>query len=336
MLEQIDLSYGAGGKKFDELLNGLFYEVFRNDHLLQGGDGALLGEISGKIVMATDSHVVSPLFFPGGDIGKLAFCGTVNDLAMMGATPLYLSIGMIIEEGFSFEALKKIVESIGQLSKKYNIPIVTGDTKVVERGRCDGIYINTTGIGQIESPDIDLGAQSIKEGHCVIVSGNIGEHEIAILGAREGVDFATNVLSDCYPLHEVSNALVSKFPDISCMRDPTRGGMAALLNELSKASNISIEIEQQSIPLSEGVRATCELVGLDFLSLACEGRFVLFAPVDQGEEIINFLRKFSETSEAAIIGKTYKSDNPIVSLKTNLGAKRVVMWPVGQSLPRIC
>ena len=331
----IELNHGAGGKQFDNFFKKELLPHLENPILNQATDGALLGEIKGRLVMATDSHVVSPRIFPGGTLGKLAFCGTVNDLAMMGAKPLYLSLGMIVEEGFPLEELKVHLEQIGSLAKNFSIPIVTGDTKVVESGKADGLFFSTTGVGVIKDQKIDLHPKNITVGSKVIINGPIGEHGISVLSQRENLGFETEVLSDCAPLHEITLKLLEKFPQIQCMRDPTRGGVAAALNELAEQADVEISLDEKNIQVPTQVLSACELLGLDPLILANEGKFLLFAPEQIAEEIVVYMNN-SLSQNARIIGMVNSKGGPLVRSTTNIGGGRMIPWPTGDQLPRIC
>lgn len=331
----IDLSHGAGGKRFNDLLTGTILPALgREENQLH--DGALLGEAPGRLVMTTDSHVVSPLFFHGGDIGHLGFCGTVNDLAMMGAKPLYLTLSLIIEEGLSIKLLRDALSSFGKLSQQFSIPVVAGDTKVVERGKGDGLYLSVAGIGVIESEHTQLSPSIITPGSAMIINGSLGDHSIAIMSEREGLEFETEVKSDCAPLHETVLPLLDQFPEIMCCRDITRGGLAGVLNEISEESSLSFEVEQGKVPIQPAVQSACDLLGLDPLALANEGKFVLFAPNSIAEQILTRLRKLPYGQEASIIGQAFKEQRPKVTVKTKLGGSRMLLWPIGEQLPRIC
>lgn len=336
MLEVIDMSHGAGGKKFEDLFRTSYLPAFNNIFLNQITDGALLGELKGRLVMSTDSHVVTPLFFDGGDIGTLAFCGTVNDLAMMGAIPKYLTLGFIIEEGFLQNDLIKIINSISKLSREFGIPIVSGDTKVVEKGKCDGIYITTAGIGSIENEKVNLHPQNVTPGSQIIVSGNIGNHGMAILSKREGLSFESSIHSDCAPINQQVISLLEEFPEIQCLRDPTRGGLAAVFNEISNACGHSLLINEAKIPVLPEVHSASELLGLDPLNLACEGRFVLFSPAEHTEQILKKLKTLPHCENSSLIGEVKASLTPIVEAKTTIGGRRIITWPSGEQLPRIC
>lgn len=337
MENTITLSHGAGGRQFEKLLNSLFLKYFDNPYLHQKTDGAKLPVIDGPIVMSTDAHVASPLFFPGGDIGTLAFCGTVNDLSMMGAKPLYLSMSFIIEEGFKVKELKEIVQSIAELSSAHNIPIVTGDTKVVERGKGDGVFISTSGIGVIPNKTLNLAPSQVQEGQVIIASGTLGDHGATMISSQEHFQINSNLKSDCAPLHQITQGLLEAFPEITCLRDPTRGGLAAVLNEIAEISKSSMIIQESEIPLNQDVNAFCEMMGLDFTQLACEGRFIAFCPESIGTKVRDFLRQHPLGRDANIIGHVFRDDDSHeVSCQTRIGGKKKIPWPSGEQYPRIC
>lgn len=329
----IELSHGNGGKTFENFFNKTLMPLFDNPILKNKADGALLKEIKGRIVMATDSHVASPRIFPGGSLGKLAFCGTVNDLAMMGAKPLYLSLSLIIEEGFDLGELELHLAHIAELSKKYHIPIVTGDTKVVERNKADGLFITTTGIGSVKDT-VNLNSKFISEGDQIILNGPIGDHAMAIFSKRENIDFESDILSDCAPLHEMVLGLLDQYPEIKCLRDPTRGGISSALNELASDSNHTLGIYEDKVLLNPSVKAACELFGFDPFELANEGKFLLFAPKNISSDICHYLNTHWN-QRAQIIGAVKASGDPLVECETLLGA-RIVPWPSHEQLPRIC
>jgi len=332
----INMHHGAGGKDFDQLMQKIILPALDNPYLQELSDGAILGPQKGRLVMATDAHVVSPRQFPGGNLGKLAFCGTVNDLAVMGARPLYLTMGMIIEEGLSLEELQIHLAEIGGLSKKWGIPVVAGDTKVVERGKGDGLFITTSGLGSIENSQVFPDNKSIAPGDSIIINGAIGNHGIAVLSQRENLNFFCDILSDCAPLHEIILSLWQRFAGVKCMRDPTRGGVAAVLNELANAANVEMEIFEGQIKVDQGVRSACELLGLDPLLLANEGKFILFAPPQDAENIIQLMQTHEFGRDAHIIGKVHKAESPLVRSTTALGGNRIIPWPNGEQMPRIC
>jgi hydrogenase expression/formation protein HypE len=318
--ERITLAHGAGGKATHTLIDALFLEAFRNPLLEAMEDQAVLSVGGARIAFTTDSYVVSPIFFPGGDIGDLAVNGTVNDLAMSGARPLYLSCGFILEEGFPVADLQRIAASMAVAAQAAGVTIVTGDTKVVQRGKADGCFINTAGVGLLERP-VDLGAHRCRPGDAIIVSGPIGDHGVTIMLARGELEIEADVKSDTAPLHDLVAALLDAVPDgVRAMRDATRGGVATILNEMAKASNVAVIIEEDKIPVRPEVNGACEILGIDPLYVACEGRFVV---VVDGEG-------------AAIIGRI-KDDPPgLVLLKTGFGGTRIVDMLVGDPLPRIC
>lgn len=329
----ITLAYGSGGKKTSELIDKIIVPAFNNPELSKLGDGAIL-DSKDKIVFSTDSFVVSPYFFPGGDIGKLAVCGTVNDLCMCGGEPKYLSLAFIIEEGFKVEHLIKIVESIKNTAEKCGVKVVTGDTKVVESGKGDGIYINTSGIGYLRYEG--LGEDKIKEGDCIIVTGTMGDHGIAVMAARNNLMTGNDLLSDCTPLYRLSNEMLKYKEDIRIMRDPTRGGLATTLNEFVERNDFSVELDEEIIPIKESVLNACELLGLDPLYSANEGKIVAVVSADRAQDIINDLRKYPEGKDAAIIGKVTTRFPGKVVIKTYLGGTRILSKLTGSQLPRIC
>lgn len=334
--EVIRLAHGSGGKHTSQLIQSIFLPAFGNDQLNLMHDGALLEIPTNQIVFTTDSYVIQPIFFPGGDIGKLAVTGTVNDLAMCGAAPRYLSCGFIIEEGFLHSDLKRIVESMKVEAKIHGAQIVTGDTKVIERQSGTNIFINTTGIG-ICMVDYPINPLQIKPGDQVILSGDIGRHGMAVIAHRENLTFPTPLLSDCTSLVGIVRALISAGIRIHCMRDLTRGGLATALVELAESSRMDFIIEEESIAVSEEVNSACEILGLDPLYVANEGRFVVFVEEGQAEEALKIMHRFSEGTGASLIGKvTSKSPSPHATLTNCYGADRYLYKLVGDQLPRIC
>ena len=333
--DKITLAHGDGGKLSRELVEEIIYPIFTNNSGHPLNDAAVIKIEDANIAITTDSFVVSPIFFPGGDIGKLAACGTINDLAVSGAVPKYLSVGLIIEEGFLLEDLKKILRSLAHTAVEAGVSVVTGDTKVVEKGNVDKIYINTTGVGIINK-GISLDPSKIAVGDTIIISGTVGDHGMAILSKREGLAFGTEILSDCVPLNGLAG-LLSASGGVSCMRDPTRGGLAAVLIELAAQSQTALEISEEAIPLHPAVRASCEMLGLDPLYLVNEGKIVIFAKQGREDEIMNILKKHPLGNDAKVIGKVFgKSNNGTVLLGTSLGAKRILSLFEGEHLPRIC
>lgn len=333
MDEFITLDYGSGGRKTSQLIEEMILPVLSNEALAQLGDGALL-EGNGQLVFSTDSFVVQPCFFPGGDIGKLSVCGTVNDVCMCGGEPRYLSLGLIIEEGLPVSDLRAIIDSIGRTAREAGVAIVTGDTKVVERGKADGIYINTSGIGFLRHAG--LSPDRIREGDAVILSGTMGDHGTAVMLAREEDLLETPILSDCAPLHRLTAALRPLGDGVRVLRDPTRGGVATTLNEFTEGRGFSITLEEQCLPVRPSVRAACEILGLDPLYCANEGKLLAVVSPDQAEEALSALRQYPEGQEAAIIGTVGKDHPGRVVLKTAFGGTRVLSKLSGAQLPRIC
>lgn len=333
----VDMSHGAGGKAMAELVGDLFASAFDNEWLAQGNDFASVDLPPGRPVMTTDSFVVSPLFFPGGDIGKLAVCGTVNDLAVAGAEPLYLTAGFILEEGFPLKDLAAIVASMAEAAEEAGVAIVTGDTKVVERGKGDGVFINTAGIGVV--PEWVRAAPSgdaARVGDRVIVSGTMGDHGICILSTREGLRFESDVTSDCAPLNGLVVAMLRAAPDVRTLRDPTRGGLATTLNEIAHQSRVGIRIVEDAVPVRPQVAAACELLGIDPLYAANEGKLVAIAPPSQSEALLAAMRAHPHGADAAIVGEVVEEGTPFLELETGFGGRRILDWLSGEQLPRIC
>ncbi|EGV34054.1 hydrogenase expression/formation protein HypE [Thiorhodococcus drewsii AZ1] len=331
----VDMSHGAGGRATAQLIAEVFQAALDNGLLAQGNDQALFSPPAGRLVMSTDGHVISPLFFPGGDIGCLSVHGTINDVAMAGARPLYLSAGFIIEEGFPLDDLVRIVQSMGEAAKAAGVPIVTGDTKVVERGKGDGVFITTTGIGVV--PDgIQISGDLARPGDAILVSGSIGDHGVSILSKRENLGFATEIHSDTAALHDLVAAMVASVPEIHCLRDPTRGGLATTLNELAFQSGVGMQIREECIPIKAEVSAACELLGLDPLYVANEGKLIAICPADRAEHLLATMRAHPLGSESAIIGAVVEDDLHFVQMETGFGGSRIVDWLAGEQLPRIC
>ncbi|MFA4839179.1 MAG: hydrogenase expression/formation protein HypE [Candidatus Neomarinimicrobiota bacterium] len=328
-------AHGSGGKLTHELIQSLFVKHFSNRSLDELLDSAILENPGGKIVFTTDSHVVKPLFFPGGDIGKLSVTGTVNDLAVCGATPLYLSCGMIIEEGFEIGVLEKIVVSMKNAAELAGVQIVTGDTKVVEHGAADGIFINTAGIG-VQNSKARLSLKSVQNGDVVIVSGWMGDHEAAIIKAREEFNISANIVSDCAPVNRLTQKMVDEISDLRIMRDPTRGGLATTLNEFVWKQPFGIRIEENSVPVRESVRGLCEPLGFDPLYLANEGKIVAIVGKNCAGQALSILKSFSECDSAAIIGEVIDDPKGKVLLRTAIGSDRILDMLTTEQLPRIC
>ncbi len=336
--DRIVLGHGSGGRLSAELLRDVFLPLFSNPVLDRKDDQAIVDIGGARVAFTTDSFVVQPLFFPGGDIGSLAVHGTVNDLAMGGARPLFLSAGFILEEGFSTEALRLIASSMAEAAAAAGVSIITGDTKVVERGKGDGLFINTTGIGIV--PDgVRLSASQARPGDRVILSGSIGDHGIAILAKREGLEFETEILSDSAALHNLVAAMLAASPAanaIRCLRDPTRGGVSSALNEIAAQSKVSIQLEEIRIPVRDEVKGACELLGLDPLYVANEGKLLAIVAPEAADEILEAMRHDPRGAEAAIIGTVGNESAGLVTMRTAFGSTRIVDMLAGEQLPRIC
>jgi hydrogenase expression/formation protein HypE len=334
LADKILLAHGSGGKLAHDLVEKSFVKTLANPFLDKLDDSAVF-DLSGRLAFTTDSYVVSPIFFPGGDIGKLAVCGTVNDLAMSGAKPLYLSLAFIIEEGLSLNELKRIVSSVQKAAGEADVKIITGDTKVVPRGSADRLFINTAGVGLIPE-GVNISGDKARPGDRVILSGAIGDHGIAVISQREGLSFSTRLKSDCAPLGGLVAEMLNASPNINCLRDPTRGGLATTLNELAKQSKVSIRIEEEAIPVREEVLGACEMLGFDPLYVANEGKLVAIVPPNDAEKVLKAMKKNKYAREAVIIGEVADEPPGRVVMKTVLGAHRIVDMLVGDLLPRIC
>ena len=337
---RVDLTHGSGGRAMVQLISELFAKHLGNEYLGQGNDGAVLpapmlnGRVA-RIVMSTDSHVVSPLFFPGGDIGCLSVHGTVNDVAVMGATPLYLAAGFILEEGFALSELARIVESMAQAARTAGVPVVTGDTKVVERGKGDGVFITTTAVGVL--PDgLELGGNRARPGDVVLVSGSIGDHGVAIMSQRENLRFDAPILSDTAALNGLIAAMLATNADIRCLRDPTRGGLAATLNEIAGQSGVGMMLHEKAIPVKPVVAAACELLGLDALNVANEGKLIAICAAADAPRLLAAMRAHPLGADAAVIGEVIADAHHFVQLTTAFGGRRIVDWLASDQLPRIC
>ena len=334
--ELITLAHGSGGKATHTLIDAVFLEAFRNPLLEQLEDQAVFDVGSTRLALTTDSFVVSPLFFPGGDIGDLAVNGTVNDLAVSGARPLYLTAGFILEEGFPVADLIRITGSMAAAAERAGVAIVTGDTKVVQRGKCDGVYINTAGVGVLER-DLSLGVANVKPGDAVIVSGPIGDHGVTIMLARGELDIESDIESDTAPLHELIATLLDAVPaGVRCMRDATRGGVATILNEVARSSNVAVVIDESAVPVRAEVRGASEILGIDPLYVACEGRMVVIVDGAEADNALAALQSHHLGERAAIIGKVKDDPPTLVLLKTEFGGTRIVDMLIGDPLPRIC
>lgn len=338
--DKVMLGHGSGGSMMRRIIDEVFLEAYGSDELLEGNDAAVLpaptpGE---RIACSTDSFVVSPLFFPGGDIGHLAVCGTVNDVATSGARPAYLTCGFILEEGLPMEDLRRICRSMAEVAKEAGVRIVTGDTKVVNRGHGDGVFINTSGIGFVPE-GVDLSGANIKPGDAIIVSGTLGDHGITIMSCREGLGFSADIRSDAAPLNHMIASVMRAAPHVRCFRDPTRGGIASTLNELAEQSGVEIVVEEELVPVKPAVAGACEMLGYDVLQVANEGKMVCAVPADEAEAALAAMRSSKYGEDACVIGHAEAVDaggKPRVLLKTAFGGTRILDMLVGEQLPRIC
>jgi hydrogenase expression/formation protein HypE len=330
------LAHGAGGRKSADLIRDVFLRHFANPALDLLGDSAILSVPAVRLAFTTDAFVVSPLFFPGADIGKLAVCGTVNDLACSGATPLALSAAFILEEGLDLAVLERIVASMHDAAAEVGVSIVAGDTKVVPRGSADQVFITTSGVGLIADGLTPPSPNRAAPGDVVLLTGPIADHGMAVMTAREGLRLGTEIRSDCAPLAGLASALLAAAPDVHVLRDPTRGGLAAVLNEIAAQSGVCIEIDEAAVPVNEGVRVACELLGIDPLHVANEGKLVAIVPPDQAEAALAALRSHRYGADAAVIGRVQDGPSGRVHLKTVLGSLRLLDLPSGDLLPRIC
>lgn len=336
MEKTIRLAHGAGGRVMADLIAEVFVSALDNGHLREMADAARLeGWGEGRLAVTTDAFVVRPLFFPGGDIGSLAVHGTVNDLAMVGARPLWLTAAFILEEGLQIELLRRIVRSMAEAARAAGVVVVAGDTKVVERGHGDGLYITTTGVGVVPQ-GVDVGPDRGRPGDVVLLSGSVGDHGIAVLSRREGLAFETELCSDSAPLHGLVQALLSAAPHTHALRDPTRGGLAAALNELARSSGVGVEIDEAKVPVRPAVRAACEMLGFDPLTVANEGKLVAFVPPEEAEAALAALRAHPLGRDAEAIGFLTEDHPGMVLARTPIGGRRIVDMPLGELLPRIC
>lgn len=333
--ERVDLSYGAGGQHTMQLIEELFLSAFDNEYLREKNDNAQF-PFHGRLVVSTDAHVVSPLFFPGGNIGKLAVSGTINDISVAGAKPVALTASFILEEGFPLSELKKIVQSMAETAKKCNVSIVAGDTKVVEKGKGDGVFITTTGIGIVTNDLIQIHPARACPGDQILINGTIGDHGIAIMSKRENLSFQTDLQSDVTPLNELIQQLIQAVPDIHCMRDPTRGGVASALNEWAQNAQVGMILDETSIPIRPEVESACEFLGLDPLNVANEGKILILCAKEHAETLLKVMRQHPLGKEASCIGEVIEDPHHFVRMKTRIGGTRMVHWPSGEELPRIC
>jgi len=333
--ETIQMAHGAGGRLSQALMQRVFMPHLHNVFLDVLDDQAKIDLPPGQTAFTTDTYVVSPVFFPGGNIGELAVNGTVNDLAVGGAKPMYLSVGFVLEEGFSLAELQKIVMSMAEAARSAGVMIVTGDTKVVGKGQCDRIFINTSGIGVLRE-GINLSCRNLQSGDSIILSGTVGDHGMAIMTSREGLSFQSRITSDCAALNGMIAAILDAVPAIHAMRDPTRGGVAATLNELAVSSSVGIEINETTIPVKPDVRGACELLGIDSLHVANEGKLVLAVAAADAGLVLDVMRSFDLGRDAVIIGSVVDEHPGMVVMRTALGTRRIIDLPLGEQLPRIC
>jgi hydrogenase expression/formation protein HypE len=336
--DTIILGHGSGGKLTHDLIQSVFHKHFSNPFLDQGDDAARMDKslFMGTPVISTDAHVVNPLFFPGGDIGRLAVCGTVNDVSMLGAIPMYLTASFILEEGLSINELEEIVQSMADAAKEAGILIVAGDTKVVEKGKADKLYISTTGFGVIPLNRGTISGNNAKPGDKVILSGSLGDHGIAVLSARNELSFEVMINSDVAPLNSLIKQMLEKAPNVHVLRDPTRGGLATTLNEIAKQSQVSIRIDESKIPVKPAVKAVCEMLGFDPLYLANEGKLIAFVPPEEAETALQAIQSHTYGKDAVIIGSVENTDPGTVVLVTPYGSSRIISVLAGEILPRIC
>jgi hydrogenase expression/formation protein HypE len=333
--DHVLLGHGSGGRLSADLLRDVFLPALGNKTLSRLEDAATVQVDTPRMAFTTDSFVIRPLFFPGGDIGKLAVCGTINDLAVTGAKPLYMAAAFILEEGLPLSDLTQIVRSMREACDQAGVALVTGDTKVVDRGKGDKVFITTTGLGSV-ADHVRLSIHSAKPGDAVIVSGTIGDHGMAVMSVREGLEFETELKSDCAALHELTQLMLDQCPNIRCMRDPTRGGLASALNELAKASSVGVQIRETQMPVRPEVHAACEILGLDPLYVANEGKLVAVVPPSEAEAVVAVMRTHPLGRDAAIIGEVVTDHPRLVTLKSIVGGQRVVPMLTGEQLPRIC
>lgn len=329
------MSHGSGGRAMAQLLEELFFKHLDNALLRQANDQAAFDIPAGRMVMSTDGHVISPLFFPGGDIGSLSVHGTINDVAMSGARPLYLSAGFILEEGFPLADLERIVISMGKAAIDAGVPVVTGDTKVVERGKGDGVFITTTGVGMVPT-GVTISGDLARPGDAILVNGSMGDHGVAIMSSRENLQFETTIESDSAALHTLVADMVAAVPGIHCLRDPTRGGLATTLNELAQQSGVGMNLHETAIPIHPAVTAACELLGLDPLYVANEGKLICICAQQDAQRTLEVMQSHPLGKQAAIIGEVVEDAHGFVQMETGFGGSRVVDWLAGEQLPRIC
>jgi hydrogenase expression/formation protein HypE len=332
----ITMAHGGGGRLMNQLLDEVIHSAFKSVEEPWRHDGAVMDVTGGKVAFTTDSYVITPLFFPGGDIGELSVYGTVNDLAMCGSIPRWISLAFILEEGLPMTDLQRVVDSVARAAKRCRVQVVTGDTKVVEKGKADGLYINTSGIGVMRSSTPFIGPASVREGDAVIISGDVGRHGMAVMSVREGLSFSTIIESDLAPLNDPVDCLITEGIPIHCMRDLTRGGLASSLNEIAASAGLGIAVVEEDIPVREEVKAACEILGYDPLYVANEGCMVLFIPREAAPRAIHLLHSFNACENAALIGYVVGRGIAPVTVQTVMGTSRVLDMISGEQLPRIC
>lgn len=332
---RVEMNHGAGGRAMAQLIEQLFLAELGNDWLRQGHDATTLPRPAGRLVLTTDAHVVSPLFFPGGDIGSLAVHGTINDVAMAGAMPLYLTASFILEEGLPLADLRRIVQSMAAAATAAGVPVVTGDTKVVERGKGDGVFISCTGVGVV-ADGLHIGGERARPGDAILLSGAIGEHGMAIMSQRENLEFDSPIVSDSQPLHRLVAAMLASGGELHVLRDPTRGGVASTLNEIAAQSGVGMLLDEASIPVPPAVAAACEFLGLDPLNVANEGKLLALCPAADADRLLSAMRACPEGAGAVRIGEVVADEHGFVQMTTRLGGRRLVDWLSGEALPRIC
>jgi len=333
---RVDMSHGAGGRAMAQLIDEIFVSAFDNPMLAKRNDQALFDVHAGRMVMTTDGYVVSPIFFPGGDIGSLAIHGTINDVAMAGAWPLHLSVAVILEEGFPLADLARVAKSMAGAARAAGVTVVTGDTKVVERGKGDGVFVTTTGVGVVPPRVVGPSCERARAGDVVLVSGTLGDHGTAILASRPGTGFETTIQSDSAALHGLVARMVEVAPDVHVLRDPTRGGLSATLNEIAAASRVGFMLDEEAIPIREEVTGACELLGIDPLHLANEGKLVCVCAEADASAVLDAMRAHPLGRDAAVIGRATEDPHHFVQVRTALGGTRIVDWLAGEALPRIC
>jgi hydrogenase expression/formation protein HypE len=333
--DTIMLAHGSGGTMMRELIEDVFVSRFGDEALLRLDDAASLELPAGRVAFSTDTYVVSPLFFPGGDIGRLAVAGTVNDVSTAGAVPYYLSVGFVLEEGLLVADLRRILDSMASTAEEAGVRIVTGDTKVVERGHGDGLYVNTAGVGVIPA-GVDLSGSYCRPGDKVLLSGTLGDHGIAVVSVREGLSFGTDVVTDAAPLNQLVASVLNAAPETRCFRDPTRGGLASTLNELASASGVGIEVDEASVPVKDQVRGACDMLGYDVYQVANEGKMVAVVAAEQADDALAAMSADARGADAAMIGEVTEGPGGRVYVRTTFGAKRIMDMLVGEQLPRIC